>query len=132
METNITWYAAWRMNCLAEALQMAGTVMTQRMSSITICVDDWLLSSFSAWSLKNRSACENRVIAANGRPLLARIVVSWFKSCQMNSSVLIKIKPTTTICSNFTAEKVSTFRAERFTDFQLLVDFQLHLKRNYT
>ena len=51
------------MNCLAGAFQMAGTVMTQRMSSVTMVVADWSLSSWTACSWKNLRAWPNTVSA---------------------------------------------------------------------
>jgi len=58
---------------------MAGTVMTQRMSSPTMLVADWSLSSWRAWSRKNLSACANTDSAEYQRPFAARIDVSLFR-----------------------------------------------------
>lgn len=68
------------MNCLAGAFQMAGTVITQRTSSLTMIVADWEESSLRACSLKYRRAKANSCRAGNSCPLLDRIVVSEFSS----------------------------------------------------
>ena len=52
----LTSYAAALMNCFAGCCQIAGTVMTQRMSSFIIRVADWSDNSCRQCFLKNRSA----------------------------------------------------------------------------
>ena len=61
------------MNCLAGCLQMAGTVMTHRISSLTILVEDWSESSWRQWSLKNLRAWANTFNASIFLPLAAWI-----------------------------------------------------------
>ena len=75
----LTIYAAWRMNCLAGAFQMAGTVMTHLTSSLVILVSDWSVISCRAWSRKKRSAWQNTVMAGIALPFAARMVVSLFR-----------------------------------------------------
>ncbi len=70
------------MNCFAGCLHMAGTVITQRMSSLTILVEDWSESSCRQWSLKNRKAWENTFRASIFFPLAAWISTPLCKSCE--------------------------------------------------
>lgn len=76
----LTSYDACLMNCLAGCLQIAGTVITQRISSLTILVEDWSDSSCKQWSLKNLKACENTFSASIFFPLAAWISTPLCKS----------------------------------------------------
>ena len=68
------------MNCFAGCLQMAGTVMTHRMSSLTILVEDWSESSWRQWFLKNLSAWANTFSASIFLPLAAWISTPLWRS----------------------------------------------------
>lgn len=68
------------MNCLAGCLQMAGTVITHLMSSLTILVEDWSDSSCRQWSLKNLNAWENTINASIFFPFAAWISTPLWRS----------------------------------------------------
>ena len=85
--TRQTLYAACLMNCFAGCLQMAGTVMTHRMSSLAIRVEDWSESSWRQWSLKKRRACANTSIALSFFPLAAWISRPMCRSCRGDTEI---------------------------------------------
>ena len=68
------------MNCFAGCLQMAGTVMTHRMSSFTIRVEDWSESSWRQWFLKKRRAWANTLRASIPFLLLSASLLSPYLS----------------------------------------------------
>ena len=63
------------MNCLAFCLQIAGTVTTQRTSSLLTCDPVASLNSIKAWFRKYLNVIENTVMADMDLPLAARIFV---------------------------------------------------------
>lgn len=87
--------AAYLMNCLADCLQMAGTVMTHWMS---VAVIGWSaiaisVSSFKHVSRKNLSEWENTTVALTLRPLVASSSILWCNSCNTHNYRQVMIVP---------------------------------------
>jgi len=84
-----TSYAASLMNFLACSFQMAGTVTTQRTSSLSMIVPHWWLSSRSAWSRKNLRVIDTTLNAEKRCPFAASICISFVQSCSDHVSSML-------------------------------------------